>query len=87
VFRLRHNPLNGVLLCSLHHQFSRTCSAHRGSIGWLLFLLDKGIYTLDDLHNLVEQSNQPPVKSTDREWLAKNKLILEEGILPVVGEA
>jgi len=34
----RHNPLNGVLLCSKHHKFDRKCSPHMGPLGFAEFL-------------------------------------------------
>jgi len=34
----RHDPANGVLLCSNHHKWSVTCSPHGGPIGFSDFL-------------------------------------------------
>ena len=34
----RHNILNGVLLCSLHHKFSKDCSPHMAPIQFSEFL-------------------------------------------------
>lgn len=36
----RHNPLCGIILCSWHHKFSKTCSPHAGPIGFSAYLQD-----------------------------------------------
>ncbi len=35
---IRHDPSNGVRLCSLHHKYSPSCSPHAGPIGFTLRL-------------------------------------------------
>lgn len=34
----RHDPRNGVILCSLHHKYSRTCSPHSGPLGFVDYI-------------------------------------------------
>tara|TARA_R110002126_G_scaffold110987_3_gene248762 strand:- start:907 stop:1305 length:399 start_codon:yes stop_codon:yes gene_type:complete len=34
----RHELINGVLLCSFHHKYSRECSPHMGPIGFADYL-------------------------------------------------
>ena len=34
VTHLRHDPENGILLCSWHHKFDPGCSPHAGPIGF-----------------------------------------------------
>lgn len=38
VLQLRHNPLNGIVLCPIHHKWDRKISGHQGPMGlaWLL---------------------------------------------------
>lgn len=35
---LRHDPANGILLCSWHHKYSPTCSPHGGPLGFVDWL-------------------------------------------------
>ena len=42
----RHEPLNGILLCSKHHKFDKFCSPHMGPLGFADWLQ----------HNRPEQS-------------------------------
>ncbi len=38
--RYRHDPMNGVLLCALHHLFSHRLSAHKAPIALAVWLKD-----------------------------------------------
>jgi hypothetical protein len=35
---VRHNPDLGILLCTIHHKFSQTCSPHGGPAGFFVWL-------------------------------------------------
>ena len=39
VFVLRHETLNGILLCYQHHRGNARVSAHRGSVGFLAWFM------------------------------------------------
>lgn len=38
---LRHDERNGILICSKCHLFSRTCSAHKQSFQFMIWLMFK----------------------------------------------
>ena len=36
----RHQPINGITLCPLHHKYSRLLSAHKNSLAFAVWLKD-----------------------------------------------
>lgn len=73
VIATRHDPLNGVLLCSKHHKFSPLCSPHGGPAGFFAWFEKKFPGRIDLLH-----SSARPAGSLKPDY-KRNCEILEQG--------
>lgn len=63
---LKYDTSNMVCLCKKCHKFSRTLSAHRNSVAFVLFLQKN--YPEINLHELISKSSEP-INLKDRQVL------------------